>query len=162
MTQSETTQFIVRRATAEDEDVNRVAALFDLYRQYYEQTPDPDLAREFIRDRLAAGESVVLVAESTGTGSREALGFVQLYPSFSSVAARRIWVLNDLFVAPSVRRSGVGRALMEGARRLAVETGAKRLVLETLTGNRQAQALYESLGYVCENDSARFYCLEVS
>jgi ribosomal protein S18 acetylase RimI-like enzyme len=152
-----TTECVVRRATPR-EDEERIAILFDSYRQFYDQTSDLRLAREFIHDRLNAGESVILIAESP---TREALGFVQLYPCFSSVAARRIWVLNDLFVAPEARGSGVGRALMEGARRLALETGAKRLVLETLTGNRAAQSLYESLGYVCENEAARFYSLEL-
>ena len=57
----------------------------------------------------------------------QALGFMQLYPSFSSVSLKRLWVLNDLFVRPSVRRGGVARRLLERARAWAVETGAKGL-----------------------------------
>ena len=54
------------------------------------------------------------------------MGFVQLYPLFSSTARRprRLWLLNDLYVAPEARQGGVGRALMRRARRLAEETGA--------------------------------------
>ena len=88
-------------------DLRAVAALFDGYRQFYEQPADYPLAEAFIRDRLANDESVVFLA--LDRESRAGLGFVQLYPSFSSAAARRIWILNDLYVAPTARRRGVGR-----------------------------------------------------
>ena len=151
----------IRRASAGERDVALIAPLFDSYRQFYDKPADPTLAAAFIRDRLQANESVILIAEAGGEGSGEVLGFVQLYPSFSSVAACRIWVLNDLFVIPAARRSGVGRALMEAARRHAIETGAKRLTLETTVENRKAWSLYEDLGYVRHADSARFYTLEL-
>ena len=149
--------FTIRRAESGDRDVALIAPLFDSYRQFYGKPPDPRVARAFIHDRLEAKESVIFLAE----GSGEALGFVQLFPSFTSVAARRLWVLNDLFVAPAARGSGVGRALMEAARKHAVETGAKRLTLETTTQNRTAWSLYEDLGYVLAEESLRFYTLEL-
>jgi ribosomal protein S18 acetylase RimI-like enzyme len=126
-----------------------VAALFDGYRQFYEQPADYPLAEAFIRDRLANDESVVFLA--LDQESRAGLGFVQLYPSFSSAAARRIWILNDLYVAPVARRRGVARALLEAARDHGTTTGAKRLVLSTAATNREAQALYESFGYKRES-----------
>jgi GNAT superfamily N-acetyltransferase len=153
--------FIVRRAGTGKRDVDLIAALFDSYRQFYDEPADAELAATFIRDRLQAKESVIFLAETAEEGTREALGFVQLYPSFSSVAACRIWVLNDLFVAPKARGHGVGRALMEAARQHAVQTGAKRLTLETTAENRTAWSLYEDLGYVRQKDSARFYTLEL-
>ena len=152
--------FLVRRAGADERDVDLIAPLFDSYRQFYDKPADARLAAAFIRDRLQADESVIFLAEGGGE-SKEALGFVQLYPSFSSVAACRIWVLNDLFVIPAARGSGVGRALMESARQHAIQTGAKRLTLETVTENRTAWTLYEDLGYVRHEDSARFYTLEL-
>jgi ribosomal protein S18 acetylase RimI-like enzyme len=150
-------EFTIRRASGR-RDADLIAPLFDSYRQFYDKPADPELARSFIRDRLDAEESVIFVAESR---SGEALGFVQLYPSFSSVAARRLWVLNDLYVSSTARRLGVGRALMEAARQHAIQTGAKRLTLETVAENRTAWSLYESLGYVCHDPSARFYTLEL-
>jgi ribosomal protein S18 acetylase RimI-like enzyme len=152
--------FLIR--SAQVEDAGLIAPLFDLYRQFYGKSPDPMLSFEFIRDRLQAKESVIFLAEAkTPTGSVEPLGFVQLYPSFSSVAARRILVLNDIFVKPEARGSGVGRALMEAARQHALQTGAKRLTLETISDNRTAWLLYESLGYVWQKDPVRFYSLEL-
>jgi len=135
--------FEIRRASAAD--IHPVAQLFDGYRQFYGQPANAALAEAFLRDRFANNDSVVFLAIEPETGA--GLGFVQLYPSFSSVAARRIWILNDLFVAPGVRRSGVGRALLEAAREFAVQTDAIRLVLSTAVTNHGAQALYESYGY---------------
>jgi ribosomal protein S18 acetylase RimI-like enzyme len=133
----------IRQATLDDLDL--VAPLFDAYRQFYQQSPDLPLARAFLRARLGAGESLVYLAED----QEAALGFVQLYPLFSSTAPRpgRTWLLNDLYVVPAARGRGVGRRLMDRARQLAEETGAGAIELATARSNGTAQALYESLGY---------------
>jgi GNAT superfamily N-acetyltransferase len=138
----------VRRATVDD--VGRLAPLFDAYRQFYERPADLAMSREFISQRLQRDESVIFLAEQDG----ETLGFVQLYPLFSSTSLRpgRLWLLNDLFVAQPARGRGVGRVLMDRARRLAEETGACGLQLATARTNRTAQALYESLGYRRDDD----------
>lgn len=150
----------IRRAEATEADVALAAPLFDAYRRFYDQPGDLELARSFLADRLWAEDSVVFLAFDA-PGAREAVGLAQLYPSWSSVAARPIWILNDLFVAPAARGRGVGHALLERCRQLAVETGAQRLALETLAGNTGAQRLYESLGWHCENEGTRFYTLAV-
>lgn len=148
--------FAIRPADASD--IDRIAPMFDAYRQFYGKPPDPDLARAFIDERLQRSESVILLAEED---SGRALGFVQLFPSFTSVQARRLWVLNDLFVSKDARGQGVGRALMNAARDHAVKTGAKRLTLETMEDNERAWALYESLGYVKSEPNVRYYTLEL-
>jgi ribosomal protein S18 acetylase RimI-like enzyme len=132
----------VRQATIHDLD--RLAPLFDEYRQFYGQPADLALARGFLRERLQHHESVLLLAlDDEGEGA----GFVQLYPLFSSVRAARIYLLNDLFVAPGVRRSGVGAALMHEAADLARALGAVGMSLSTAHANEPAQRLYESLGW---------------
>ncbi len=135
-------------------DVDAVAPLFDAYRQFYQQPSDPALARAFIAERLARSESVIFLAERDG----RAVGFVQLYPLFSSTAARprRLWLLNDLFVSPSARGGGVAHALMDRARRLAEETGAAGLELATARTNTPAQRLYESLGWRQDEQFLRY------
>ena len=50
-------------------DVDAVAPLFDAYRQFYQQSSDPALARAFIAERLARSESVIFLAERGGCGS---------------------------------------------------------------------------------------------
>jgi ribosomal protein S18 acetylase RimI-like enzyme len=136
----------IRQATAADLEL--VAPLFNEYRQFYGQPADLALARRFLAERFAQGDSVIFLA--VGPSSAEGLGFTQLYPSFSSVTARRIWILNDLYVVPVARRAGVGRQLMEAARQYGVSTGARRLVLSTAHTNVSAQRLYEAVGYVRE------------
>jgi AcrR family transcriptional regulator len=120
------------------------ATLFDQYRQFYEQQPDPALARKFIGDNIKKGRSVIYLATDN---AGQALGFVQLYPGWCSVAARPLWTLYDLFVTPNARRRGVAIALMEAAGKLARKSKACRIDLETAIDNYEAQALYESLGY---------------
>ena len=137
---------IIRRAS--ESDLCSIAGLFDAYRQFYGMPADLPLAESFIRERLANDDSVIFAA--IDLSSSAAVGFVQLYPSFSSVAARRIWILNDLFVAPEARRTGVGRALLGAARDHAVSIGAKRMILSTAAANREARELYESCGYMQE------------
>ena len=125
-------------------DIPRVAPLFDAYRQFYEQPPNLPAAEAYLTDRLARSQSVIFLAQAL-TG--EAAGFTQLYPSFSSISMRPLWILNDLFVVPEYRRLGVGRALLQRAREYAVGSGAAGMALETAVTNTSAQALYESLGW---------------
>lgn len=133
----------IRRATRADLDL--VAPLFDSYRQFYRRAPDPALARGFIAERLEREDSMIYLAEQEG----QALGFMQLYPLFSSTAATpgRLWLLNDLFVRPEGRGQGVGHALLAEARALGVRSGAVGLFLQTARDNLGARRLYESLGY---------------
>ncbi|HEY8807023.1 MAG TPA: GNAT family N-acetyltransferase, partial [Candidatus Limnocylindria bacterium] len=111
----------VRTVRAELDDLDALVPLFDGYRQFYAQESDVEPARTFLAERMKRGESVIFLAIVDG----EIAGFTQLYPSFSSVSMKRLWVLNDLFVAPAARTSGAGRALLERAERWAAETGAK-------------------------------------
>ena len=143
-------------APATLDDLDRLASLFDRYRQFYRQPPDLEGTRQFLADRLAARESVVLLAVQDG----EAVGFTQLYPSFSSVGMRRTWVLNDLFVAEAARCRGIARALLDAARALAAETGAARIELATERTNAPAKALYHQTGYIL-NDRFDHYHLDL-
>jgi GNAT superfamily N-acetyltransferase len=97
----------VRQATIFDLDL--LIPLFDLYRQFYRRPSDPDLARRFLRERFEHNESIVFLAM---LGNDAAVGFTQLFPSFSSAAAARIFILNDLFVLPEARRMGAGSQLL--------------------------------------------------
>ena len=133
-------------------DVSEIAPLFDLYRQFYGRNPNEEAARRFLFARLSKGESVVFYARREG----KAVAFLQLYPVFSSVNLSRQWILNDLFVLPESRKHGYGRDLVERAHRLAEETQANSLVLETAVTNEVAQKLYESLGWKRDNEFFRY------
>jgi GNAT superfamily N-acetyltransferase len=131
----------VRQATIFDLEV--IVPLFDAYRQFYRKPGDLDLARRFLLERFQHSESIIFLALKDG----EAVGFTQLYPSFSSVSAARIFVLNDLFVSAAARRTSVGSLLLSAAARFGREAGAVRLALSTEVANLPAQALYEREGW---------------
>lgn len=135
---------IIRASVA---DVNVIAPLFDRYRQFYGQESNLEGATKFLVERLTRQQSVVFFATEESVSRPNGLGFVQLYPSFSSVQMKSIWILNDIFVAKDARRSGVGRLLMNAALSFAQSSGATRLVLSTAKDNVAARSLYFSLGY---------------
>ena len=142
---------------ANQDHVAQVSRLFDLYRQFYECEPDLELAARFISERIELEESDIFVAFS----QNDAVGFVQLYPSFCSVDAVKIYILYDLYVDASSRNSGVGEKLMNRATKWAKTNGAARLDLLTAHDNLVGQGLYEKLGYKKTNEDFYAYSLEV-
>lgn len=140
----------VRRAAPADLDA--LVPLFDGYRRFYGRPSEPGVAREFLQQRFERGESVVFLALL----GEQAVGFTQLYPSFSSVSAARIHVLNDLFVSERGRRHGVGKALLAAAVEFGRADGAVRLVLSTAHTNLAAQALYESTGWKRDDENREY------
>lgn len=146
----------VKTRQAVHADLDAIAPLYDAYRQFYEKPPDLALARRFLDERFARNESTIFVAEDAGG---TIVGFTQLYPLFCSVAAERIYVLYDLFVTPPARGTGAGRALMEAAEAFGRQSGAARLFLQTAKTNIVGQTLYESCGWLRDND---FYVYEKS
>ena len=143
----------IRAATTDDLD--RVVPLFDAYRQFYGQLPDPRGARDFLFERIERRESVVVIVER----GEAVLGFAQLYPMFSSVRMAAIWVLNDLYVAADERRNGIGTLLLEAASAGGGAGGAARLVLETGRDNAAARALYRSAGW--NEEDTQWYALDL-
>ena len=140
-------RFEVRQASIFDLDT--LVPLFGGYRQFYRQPSDPERARAFLAERFAHHESLILLAcDGGGAG----LGFTQLFPLFSSVRTVRIYLLNDLFVAPDARKHGVGKALLEASAEHARALGAARLWLQTELSNVSAQALYASAGWQRDAD----------
>jgi GNAT superfamily N-acetyltransferase len=144
----------VRVLRAASRDLDELVTLFDGYRQFYGRRSDPAGARAFLRERIERDESVIYLAY---TGPGEAAGFTQLYPSFSSVSLKALWILNDLYVRSDVRRGGVGRALLERARQHAADTGAKGLTLSTGVTNKAAQALYVSCGWQRDDEFFQYH-----
>ena len=78
------------------------------------------MAERFIAERLRNNESTIFVADE---GER-LCGFVQLYPSFCSVDAIKIFILYDLYVDAADRKKGVGALLMQKAAEFSKNEGA--------------------------------------
>jgi ribosomal protein S18 acetylase RimI-like enzyme len=130
------------------EHLEEVSKLFDQYRVFYKQSSDLEAAKAFIQERFPKNDSTILVAFENDL----IVGFTQLYPSFSSVSMKPVWILNDLFVEEAHRKKGVAKSLISAAENFARKTGAVRIILATQTSNTAAQSLYESLGYIKDQD----------
>ena len=134
-------------------DVECIAPLFDDYRQFYEKSSDLQAARSFLAERFNHGESIVFIAEE----NHFPVGFTQLYPSFSSVSLRRVFILNDLFVASSHRGKGVGAMLLQAAVEYSRSLDAVRVSLNTDIKNTSAQRMYEAEGWKQDQEYYAFH-----
>jgi len=128
-------------------ELDMVVPLFDQYRIFYGKPSDRDLARRFLRARIEHRDSVIFLAVGGSGADEMGLGFALLYPSFDSVHAIPIWILNDLYVLEGVRRRGIAEALIGCGRELAEDTGAKVISLSTARDNAPSRKLYEALGF---------------
>lgn len=135
-------EIFVKKAVRKD--LEDVVNLFDCYRVFYNNESKLEAARSFIAERMKNGDSVIFVARSD---SGEALGFTQLYPSFSSQSMQPVWILNDLYVADSHRQMGVAKNLLGAARDFSESGASKGLMLCTQVTNRKAQSLYLKFGF---------------
>lgn len=133
-------------------DLDAIAPLFDLYRQFYMQPSDLAGARAFLAQRVDHGESVLFIAVQDGA----ALGFAQLYPTFSSISMAREFILYDLFVAEPGRKRGIGKALLDAAVDYGKALGAAAMSLTTAHSNDTAQALYRANGWEPEEVYRQF------
>lgn len=139
---------------------DEAAVLFDRYRMFYGKPSDPELARTWLRERLKNQESIVFGAwepvregvepgaAAPGGGGGELVGFMQLYPCYSSLRVVKDWILNDLYVEPVYRGQGIGGLLIRKALAFAEELGAERVELVTGVSNFTAQRLYEKIGFM--------------
>ena len=137
---------------AESSDLDQLADLFDQYRQFYECRSDQSAAKNWIAENFERGRSTIFAADN----GYQLIGFTQLYPALCSVDLVDYFVLYDLFVAPSARRQGIARALMNAASEWAKAQGAARLDLETARDNFPGQALYRDLGYELDEVFLKF------
>jgi len=134
------------------EDVPDLIPLFDEYRMFYRQHSDYVGAKHFLTDRITKNESLIYLVYI----EENAVGFMQLYPIYSSVSMESMYVLNDLFIEDNYRGQGIGSALIKVAKDLCIEKKFKGLALQTETTN-PAQHLYESLDFKKDPDLHYFW-----
>lgn len=138
---------------AKQEDIIQLVLLFDGYRVFYRKESDVDQATIFLNKRLQEKDSQIFICENKeGTLT----GFVQLYPLFSSIRMKKLWLLNDLFVDPKYRGNGISKMLIERSKQLVKETSACGMFLETEKSNTIGNNLYPDTGFVL-NSGSNFY-----
>lgn len=137
---------IIKQASIEN--IEQISVLFDKYRIFYKKTSDLTGAKEFLQARIINQESTIFIA----TKEDKLIGFVQLYPIFSSTRMKKLYLLNDLFVDSDFRGQGISVALIEEAKSFCRQKQACGLVLETAKTNDVGNNLYPKLGFSIDND----------
>lgn len=139
---AETSEISIERARVVDLPV--LLPLVRAYCDFYDVAPRDDrlvaLSRALIDD---SREGVQLLARDA---DGRALGFASIFWSWSTLAATRTGVMNDLYVIAEARGRGLGLRLIERCRGECRKRGASLLVWETAPDNAAAQSLYESTG----------------
>jgi ribosomal protein S18 acetylase RimI-like enzyme len=135
--------------------LTELSRLYVAYRVFYGEAPEEERATAFIRERLRQSSGRYFLAWDKGN----AIGFMHLMPSTNTLAMRRIWLLEDLYVDVPARGQGVATALLSYAEEFARGTGAERLTLATAHDNLAAQHIYKKLGYVREEHFSYFHRL---
>ena len=111
----------------------------------YEREPDAVLATE--ADLLRDGFGPIprfwsLIAEHEGAPA----GFALYFTSYSTWRGHHGIRLEDLYVTPTLRGQGIGKALLARLAQIAIEQGCPRLEWDVLGWNAPAIAVYERLG----------------
>jgi GNAT superfamily N-acetyltransferase len=132
-------------AAVREADLDDLLPLLRGYCDFYEVSPPDEkllaLSRALIADPDCEGVQLIARDEDG-----RALGFATVYWSWETLNAGRIGVMNDLFVAPEGRGTGLAEALIEACRQRAAARGARRLVWQTAHDNHRAQAVYDRIG----------------
>ena len=118
-------------------DIDQLADLFNQYRQFYECPPDLSASKTGLRKILSG-----TLNDPRRRGWPSTNWLHTAVSRALLVDLVEYFVLYDLFVAPSARRQGIARALMNAASKWAKAQGAARLDLETARDNFPGQALY--------------------
>lgn len=134
---------VIRKINKDEYEL--VADMFDKYRVFYKQPSDIELAKQYLKNRLANNEAQIFVAYDNET--TELLGFTLLYARFSSVSAIKNWHIGDLYVEPNQRKRGTAQKLLQTAIDFATEHKAKFVSLNTAKDNFIAQKVYEDFGF---------------
>jgi GNAT superfamily N-acetyltransferase len=135
----------VRITVVGSTDLPELLPLVRAYCDFYQATPSDQellaLSRALLADPEREGVQL-LARDDTG----RAVGFATLYWSWQTLAAARVGVMNDLFVAAEARGLGVAEGLMAACLERCREHGATRLVWQTAVDNHRAQAVYARVG----------------
>lgn len=138
---------------AEINDLTSIENLFCNYLRFYKREINQTKVTTFLTDRMKNNESVIFLAYEND----KALGFVQLYPGFSSLSQSKTWILNDLYIDAGKRGQGIGKKLMKFAMDFCKQDKAAFISLQTAKDNTTAQNLYENLGWVKDEEYFTYY-----
>ena len=131
-------------------DLPALLPLVRAYCDFYQVTPSDQALLALSQALLADPEREglqLLARDDAGS----AVGFATLFWTWQTLAAARVGVMNDLYVAAEARGTGVADKLVAACLERCREHGASQLVWQTATDNRRAQAVYERIGATRED-----------
>jgi GNAT superfamily N-acetyltransferase len=147
------TEMTVEIIFATLDQIDDLVPLFDAYRVFYKQSSDAENTKKFLLERMQLRDTVIFMAYSNS----KPVGFTQLFPSFSSDTLERMWILNDLYIAPEMRGKRVGAQLIQRAKQFCLQFGARGLALATEHTNVSGQKLYEREGFELDQTYRHYF-----
>lgn len=128
-----------------DGNFEKVIPLIGQYQKFYRQVPDEARNRRFFGQFVGGHHPQATLFLALGDRG-EAVGFATLYFLPSSLTARTVCMLNDLYTVPEARGKGIARSLVEHCRDHGRRRGFSSLDWQTEQSNSSAQRLYDKLG----------------
>ena len=144
----------MRITTASLEHLDQLIPMFIRYRELYGAMPQAEASKDYLTERLSKQQAIILLAFEDDV----LLGFCLVYPSFSSVSLRPLWIINDLYVIEEARGQHVARKLLAEVSQQARDNNAVRLRVSVNANNDIAKRLYESADFL-EDPHFRNYIL---
>lgn len=137
---------VIREAATSD--LNAMTGLLcELFSIESDFNPDIRRQRQGLADLMQSRDATLLVAV---TGS-DIVGMCTLQPLISTAEGGKVGLVEDLVVAESHRKAGVGRMLLKEIEAIARNQGMSRLQLLSDRHNESASAFYEHLNWVRTN-----------
>ncbi len=137
---------------ADLEKINLASLIFNDYRIFYNQESNIKDCYDFLLDRTINDESLIYL----GLIENNPVAFMQIYQSFSSVGLKKIYILNDLYVAEQYRGKKIGRAMLVKALEVAKSKNITKIALQTAKTNQTAQNLYQSFSFIQDQEFLTF------
>lgn len=123
--------------------LDALTPLFVAYREFHGAMPATELSKEFLERRINQQDSLIFLAMQEDN----LLGFCQVYPSFSSLSLRPVWILNDIFVQEASRGQHIAEKLIRHALEQAAANDVVRIRVSISQYNEAAQRLFEFTGF---------------
>jgi len=130
--------------------MDQFVTVVDEYRNFCGFNVSPEATKAFFETLHKEKKATTFIAVSK---EDDVMGFVNLYPSYSTLSLRKIWILNDLGVSSKYRRLGVAQALIKKSIEFAKASDAIRIELKTEKTNCNAQTLYSQMGFQADQNN---------
>jgi GNAT superfamily N-acetyltransferase len=144
-----TIAFVIRPATPEDVPV---IAAFIRELAEYERAPEMAVATEEQLRESLFGPRPAVFAHLAVSSDGEPAGFAMWFLNYSTWRGTHGIYLEDLFVRPTLRGAGYGKALLAELARIAVERGYWCVQWWVLDWNTPSVDFYKSLGAVAQDE----------